>query len=310
MPRPSQYLFVLLAMLALIAISATAYAEQKNVGVLLSKEIAPYVDMVEGLEARLGNVEVQRFFLDAEGRPYSLSGLSNNPVPEQFAAMVAVGPEALRYLQPQMGSVPLIYGMVLNPLNFYGENRDAICGVPLNLPVESQLKAIQQHFPSIKRLGIFYDPKNNQAFYDEASGFAVSMELELISLQVRRTPAKLDIVGELARPEALLFIPDRTIISKAVVQHVIKDAYSRRIPVVGYNTFFHDSGAALSFVIDYRELGRQVGAQVLSVLGGGTCPGEMPPNFTAKRNVDAWRVLGLPDGKEAVDQSEEERDAP
>ncbi len=94
-------------------------------------------------------------------------------------------------------------------------------------------------------------------------------------------------------PDAILFIPDKTIISKAVVQYVIKQAVLQGTPTVGYNQFFYDSGATLAFIIDYAKVGQQVADQVETILAGEPCPGQVPPVFETRINSGAWRALQL-----------------
>lgn len=38
--------------------------------------------------------------------------------------------------------------------------------------------------------------------------------------------------------DALWLIPDRTVISESIVKYVIKEAFLRKVPVIGYNRFF------------------------------------------------------------------------
>jgi hypothetical protein len=181
--------------------------------------------MVEGLESRLGNQPVQRFFLDDQGKPYSLGDRGAKLVPSQYAALVAVGPEALRYLLPRTGTVPLIYGMVLNPELVIGADDKLPCGVSLNIPVRAQLSTIRQHLPAVARLGVLFDPENNQAWFENAATVAASMGMQIVPLRVNRQSAKLDIIGDFSLLDTILFIPDKSIISKAVIQHVIKQAF-------------------------------------------------------------------------------------
>ena len=282
-----------LAVLLCMAVPGHCQARDEAVGVLISREIAPYVSMVEGLESRLGNLPVQRFFLDDQGKPYSLGGHGAMLNPAQYAVLVAVGPEALRYLLPRVGPVPLVYSMVLSPENVVGAVDKLPCGVSLNIPVKDQFAAIRRHFPTVARLGVLFDPENNRAWFEDASAVATAMGLELVPLRVNRQSAKLDIIGDFTQVDTILFIPDKSIISKAVIQHVIKQAVLHRIPVVGYNQFFYDSGAALSFIIDYPTVGHQVAAQVQQLLAGDKCQETIAPSFATRVNEDALRALGL-----------------
>ena len=266
------------------------WAAEKGVGVLLSREIAPYVSMVEGLETHL-KVPVQRFFLDGSGTPYSLSGRATTLTPQMFDALVAVGPEALRYLQPRVDTVPLFYGMVLNPRNVVGEQGRHLCGVNLNIPADAQFSSILRQLPSAKKIGVLFDPANNQAWFKSASAMAAARGLELHPLQVVRQGDRLELVGEFSPLDAILFIPDPSVISKAVIQHVIKQAVIKGIPVVGYNQFFLDSGATLALLIDYRKVGAQVARQVEQAFAGERCEAGVSPEYEAVLNEEVWRTL-------------------
>jgi putative ABC transport system substrate-binding protein len=188
--------------------------------------------------------------------------------------------------------------MVLNPEAILSGDSSPRCGVDLNLPINEQLKSLRRELPALSTLGVLFDPANNQDWFDQAVPLAEAQGLNLLALQVSRKSGGLDIPSGQKRPDAILFIPDRTIISRAFIQHVIKEAALRRIPVVGYNRFFLDSGAALAFLIDYNRVGEQVADQVEAVLSGEICD-VAAPIFTIQRNPQVWRSLGLATGEGA-----------
>jgi len=273
-----------------LACTGPARGGEKNVGVLLSQEIAPYVAMVEGLESRL-TVPIQRFFLDANGRPYSLDGRGATLNSQMYDVLVAVGPEALQYLNSRPNVRALVHGMVLNPDKVVSDPKLPLCGVRLNIPADAQFASILRYLPSLKRLGVLFDPDNNQAWFNGAGAVAAARGFQLVPLQVRRQAGKLEMIGDFSRLDAILFIPDKSIISKAVIQYVIKQGILSNTPVIGYNQFFHDSGAALSFLIDYRGVGQQTARQVEQLLAGEKCQGEIAPMYEAVVNEEVWRAL-------------------
>lgn len=289
--------FVLLCGLFTIFAPAV-FAEDQPVAVLLSREIAPYVAMVEGFEAELKQPGIERFFLDQKGQPYSLSSSVTGLDVQRYAALVAVGPEALSYLSVHKAETPLFYGMVLDPGGSTNSSAPAECGVTLELPIAAQLDAIKRFLPTARRIGVLFDPANNQPWFDQARLLAAGRNLELFPLRVESRSGRLNIVGDFIGPEALLFIPDKSIISRSIIQYVIKQAVLRRIAVIGYNRFFLDSGAALSFIIDYRGIGGQVAAQVRSTLNGQPCRGAEAPLFQVEVNPGIMRSLGLPADQE------------
>lgn len=256
----------------------------EGVAVLISREISPYIKMVEGFEARLRGVDVTRFFLDEQGTPYSLTASGLGLEPEAYAAMVAVGPEALRYLQPLSGNVPLLYAMILNPENVFDPAYPQPCGVSLNIPLELHLNSIVEVFPRLQTLGVLFDPANNATWFARAEAVAQNLDIELVPLQVTRLSGRISILGDFTRPDALLFIPDKSIISKKIIQHVIKRAAARGIPAIGYNSFFYASGAAVVFSVDYTAVGEQTAALATTAIETGTCSAQLSPVLDTRIN--------------------------
>lgn len=267
------------------------WAGEKRVGILISREIAPYVSMVQGLESQL-NTPVQRFFLDTEGKPYSLGGFSATLESKNYDVLVAVGPEALQYLNSVLSDRPLVHSMVLNPDKIITPHPQHLsCGVSLNLAPEVQFSSILRYLPTLKRLGVLFDPKNNQAWFEAAAAIAATKGFELVPLQARSHGARLDMENDFTGLDAVMFIPDKSIISKAVIQHVIKQGILHKIPVIGYNQFFYDSGAAISFLIEYEKVGHQVAKLVDQLLAGEKCTVTLSPDYGVVVNDGVWRVL-------------------
>ena len=264
-----------------------------NVAIVLSKDIKPYLEAVEGLESGLGDDVKTRLFRLDELEAKGLAGPFPGEEAEDVALIAAVGPEAAQYVWDRMGkgAVPKIYCMVLNPEKVVGVEEKA-CGIPLNIPVHAQVAMISQGLPSVKRVGLLYDPKHNAGFLQQAAAAAASLNLTIVPLSVsskRDIPSVLEDRWDLL--DALWLIPDRTVISESIVAYLIKEAFLQNIPVIGYNRFFYETGAALAFVFDYRELGRQCAQEVLRMLSGEGCR-ETPPRFHAWVNGKMIEKLG------------------
>ena len=182
--------------------------------------------------------------------------------------------------------------MVLNPPKISGQTETA-CGVPLDVPAKRQLEMIDQGLRAVKRLGLLYDPRYNSEFFMKAAAEAPSLDLKIVPLKVS---SKKDIPVVLKQNweniDALWLIPDQTVISESVVQYIIKDALFKKIPVIGYNRFFYESGATLAFVFDYEELGRQTGRLAANMLMGKACEKENPV-FHVWLNLRVIDKLGM-----------------
>jgi putative ABC transport system substrate-binding protein len=261
------------------------------VGILISQEIKPFIEMVEGLEKDL-DLPACRIFLDEKDTPYSQDPRFEALEADRFSAIVAVGPRALSFLIARKWPSPVLYGMVLNPERFAAEG-EPLCGVSLNLDPMDQVRLIHGTFPDVKRVGVLYDPTNNQQWFERARASAESSRVSLVPLVVSGGSDLTSLLRDRRTDvDAILFIPDSTVISKTIIQHLIKEAVLLSIPAVGYNRFFHDSGAALSFVVDYRGVGERLADLVKAVAQEAPCRSS-GPRFKAVLHRGVVRTMGL-----------------
>jgi putative ABC transport system substrate-binding protein len=290
-------LFVMLCSVFLEA--AVLHGEEvrtPKVAVLVSQNIRPYIEAVEGMSVVLSesaSAKLQVFSLE-KFKGKSRDVLIQSITGEKFDLVVAVGPEAVRFAweEPMLEKTARLYSMVLNPPKVSGQTETA-CGVPLDIPAQRQLEIIAQGFTTIKRLGLLYDPRYNSEFFMKAATEASFHDLKIIPLKVS---AKKDIPVVLKQNweniDALWLVPDQTVISESIVQYIIKDALFKKIPVIGYNRFFYESGAAMAFIFDYEELGRQTGRLAANMLMGKACEKETPV-FHVWLNLRVIDKLGI-----------------
>ena len=261
------------------------------VGILISREILPYMQMVQGLEENLEQPST-RIFLDKSGKPYSQESRLQELNPSDFGIMVAVGPQALSFLHDRHWPGPVLYAMVLNPERFFWEGAK-ICGISLNLSPWKQLLAVTRFFPEIKRLGILFNPEKNSKWFQQAKTVMTLKRLVLVPLEVNQ---RSDIPKLFTPPgpqvDAILFIPDQTVISRSMISYVIKESLRLGIATFGFNRFFHESGAALSFVIDYQKIGREMAKKVRTFANNAHCISSGPP-FSVLLNQKAIKTLGI-----------------
>lgn len=262
-----------------------------RVGILISREILPYMRMVQGLEENLERPST-RIFLDKTGKPYNQENHLRELKSSDFGVMVAVGPQALSYLHDHHWPGTVLYAMVLNPERFFWESAK-VCGISLNLSPWKQLLAVTRIFPKIKRLGILFNPEKNLKWFKQAKAIMTLKRLSLVPLEVNQ---RSDIPKLFTPPgpqvDAILFIPDQTVISRSIISYVIKESLRLGIATFGFNRFFHESGAALSFIIDYHKIGQDMAQMVKTQANGESCVSTGPP-FSALLNQKAIKTLEI-----------------
>lgn len=252
-----------------------------NVAIVVSMAIRPYMDAAEGIQEVLEkqpDTTLELIQLEAY-KGGGIGDLTQRLGGERISSMIAVGPEATRYVWREVVERPdaiRLYTMVLNPESIVPQP-DRDCGIALNIPVETQIREIRKHLPRIRRIGLLFDPKNNQAFFQSSIRPARLAGMEVLPVEVtatRQIYAALDNFWQ--RIDGLWLIPDRTVISESLIRYIIKSALSNGVPVIGYNRFFVESGAAMAMVLNYRDIGRQTAQLHLERLADQPCRTVIP----------------------------------
>ncbi len=287
-------ILALFAIPAGVVLPLRAETRPPEVTVILSRNKRPYVEAAEGAREVLvqsAGAQVETASLDRL-KGAQLDTLHGRLAEEKNDLLIAVGPDAARFLWTRFTDPAprKLYTIVLNPEAVIGPSRTS-CGVSMNTPAGVQLEMIARGLPSARRIGLLFDPKYNARFFEEASAVAASSGMEILPLRVS---SRKEIPGVLTahwrKMDALWMIPDHTVIFETLVKHVIREGVKRRVPTIGYNRFFYESGAALAFVFDYVELGRQCGRAALDMLAGRGCR-EQAPLFDVWVNAKVMKKL-------------------
>lgn len=299
-PKNSRYTYcvVILFSMVLSAMPGICFSEAHfKTAIIVSKKIKPYIHVVDGVTDSLAAAPTQTdvFFLSApDNKPDSQL---NNQIKAQlhggqYDLVTAIGPEAAVLVWGVEIPGKKLYAAVLNPALLTGLGSGA-CGISLRIPVKVQLEKISQSFKTIQRIGLLFDPRHNQQFYEQALEASIDHGLGIIPLKVR---SKNQIAGVLkeykGKIDAIWMIPDQTIISEKIIHYVIKQGIYNNTGVIGYNSFFTRSGAFFSFEFDYASLGKQAGEAIMSYLETGECQKDTPV-FNAVINHKMADKIGI-----------------
>lgn len=268
--------------LCIISISFTEAVEAQRVAVVLSAEIRPYVEALEGLREGLDH-------------PVTIYELAANPElvrhrleHETFDLVVAIGPQAAKLVWSHATPGGRMVLMVLDPERLLGP--PTLCGVDLRVRMEEQVRLIVEHLGPGRRVGILYNPKESESWVAEAARAADAQDLTVVPLPVHERG---EVLPALSRSygtiDTLLFIPDPTVISETLLVHLVKKALLNGVAVMGYNHYFLEIGAVLALTVDYRGVG-VLGAQLVGdMLAGRPCRLEPAP-YKIEHNERALRL--------------------
>ncbi len=299
---------VLVVLLGLSPAPISSFAQEEEPSelpsvVVLVSAYRPFLEAVEGLSSVLetAGVEVELFTL--EDYPERRRGvLRERMIQQPFGCTIGVGPWAADFIWRELDQpeIPALYTMVVNPEKRLPQTRD-LCGISMNIPISTQVEKIATALPDAKRIGLLYDPLFNDPFFNEAKEMAAQFDRRIVPLQVSSSK---DIPGilekNLMNVDALWLVIDETVTSlERIVQYIIETALKEGVPVIGYNRFHHESGAALSFILDYEALGKQTGQLALEVLQGNMCASP-DPGFSMEVNRKVIERLDIQLGEEIL----------
>jgi len=182
--------------------------------------------------------------------------------------IVAIGPLAAQVVRERLQDMPLIFVMVSNPPK-YGLQGSNLAGVSLDIPVQMQLAMTKSLVPTLKTLGVIYDPEKTGAMVLEARGIADTLGLQLLAAPVssyKAVPAALrSLLGKI---QALWMVPDETVVTPESFKFLLLAAFENNLPFVAVSDIFVEAGALASLSPDYTDVGRQ-GCQLATDIESG-----------------------------------------
>lgn len=203
--------------------------------------------------------------------------------------LVAFGTEAAQFAEKNFPNLPRV--VALAP----GAEAPTDDGAPCTLITpeispDLQMKWIDETLPDVKAVGVIFDPRASQCRMDElvaASKARPNGGVEIVPIPVSaesEVPAAFTAFkkNRKASETALLFIPDRTVNTGGTLNYLFKESLAAAIPVIGFNSWFADNGAVLSFAVDYAAVGTQAAA------AAKTLPIDGPGWVEGPKKVTVW----------------------
>ena len=265
-----------------------------RIAVVISKKIKPYIQVGNGIKTKSeeAQLDVDMFILDPETKSIQ-DNILNQLTLKNYKLIAAIGPEAAVFIWGITNiQSSKIYTAILDPENCIGLPDDAR-GIALKIPVEIQAREISRHFEDLGTIGVLFDPRFNQEFYDQAQAAALDHSFEITSIKVgSRNHIFQELNAHIGKIDAIWMIPDPTVISEKIIQYVIKQGIYQGTGVIGYNSFFTLSGAVFSFEFDYEALGNQAALKIKAFLESGQWMDD-PPVFKTIVNQRIAKKLGI-----------------
>lgn len=205
--------------------------------------------------------------------------------------VVAVGGEAMAVVTEQ--KMPVIT-VLAAPSESQPSSSSRIHQVPIVVPPADQLAAIAHALPTIKRIGIIYDPQNSSTLLSSFRGAAEQGGISVTAGEV--TDAKLVHKALVALQEsidALLLIPDPTVVTPLTMEMFALFSLEKRIPVIAFSPKYLKLGAVMSIYSPPFAMGEAAGRLAWQLLTGVRPDSTKSIKPTVEINHRVAQIIGL-----------------
>ncbi len=269
--RSLRSLYIWLTSFTLIAVFCSVppqtHAAGVEIAILRSSDLKAYNDAIEGFKATApGGATYTEY--DLRGDLERGKQLARKLRASDSALVVAVGLKAALAAKLEIVDIPVLYMMILDPLK-HRLTADNMTGVLLEIPTDRQFKIMRTFLPTLRRIGMMYDPDKSAPKLKEAESRAPTYEFQLRGFPVeneKEIPQQLRTL--LSESEALWLIPDSTVLTDESIRFILESALAKHVPVVGFSSEFTRLGALLTMSIDYGEVGREAGLLAKRIVNG------------------------------------------
>ena len=248
-----------------------AAADEPKISVVLSRSIAPYLEAVEGTREALQAAGLSAAFdvRDIKGDRKEETRIADEVVKQQPRLIITVGTEATTLMKASTNTIPIVFSMVVRAETLV-KDHPSVIGASMEVPAREQLRVLQTLLPSLKRVGVIYNPALHHPdamirHQEAAHDLGIELVVEPVDTVVDVPPRLKTLLPTI---DAFWLIPDETVLAPQMVQHILLETLRARLPVLAPSWAFVEQGALVAVGCDYRDVGRQAGELAVNVLLG------------------------------------------
>lgn len=231
------------------------------------------------------NLDLVEF--NAEGDIGTANAIAREVTSGKFDLIITITTPSLQTVATanRDGRIPHVFGLVTDPVAAGvgitalgpGGNPAHLTGIGTKQPVQEAFSLLQQLRPSLKRVGVPWNPAevNSEANVKMARAICRELGLELLEATVENSSAVAEAVASLAGrgAETIWIGGDVTVLTAA--DAAISTAKRNRIPVFSVIPPTVERGALFDLGADYEKVGYLTGELAARVLSGES-PGDIP----------------------------------
>lgn len=181
------------------------------------------------------------------------------------ALILTMGSSATKSIADEIKEIPIIFSVVIDPQGSSITSRNII-GAAVDIPVKIQLETLKSAFPGLKRLGVVYNPAENEALVQEARAAAPGLGFTLNAYPVN-SEIEIPKIEDL-NIDLLWIIPDTVVCKPVILKRILLSCLQDHVAVMGFTRYYARGGALLAVACDYEDIGRQSAEMAVKLLNG------------------------------------------
>ncbi len=266
-------------LLTVVMLGIVSVSLQAKTGILISKNNAMMMTPVRGIKSVIGGDVVA---LDMGGSAATGKKHCVTFKQQKCQVVIAVGSAAARVAIDELGTIPVVFCMIMNPKES-GITGRTVTGVSLDIPVVKQFDAFKSVVPSLKKIGLVYSDEVGSSLVTEMKKASAKAGFTLLEKKVASDKEVPNAIRSLkGNIDGLYLPPDRTVAKHDAFQFIALFTFENNVPFMAPTSRFVKKGALVALMIDYEEIGKQAAGIAKKILSG-TAPGSIPvqpPNTT------------------------------
>ncbi len=181
------------------------------------------------------------------------------------ALILTMGSSTTKSVADGIKEIPIIFSVVIDPRGSSIISRNII-GAAVDIPVKIQLETLRSAFPGLKRLGVVYNPPENEALVQEARAAVPGLGFTLNTYPVN-SEIEIPKIEDL-NIDLLWIIPDNMVCNPVILKRILLSCIQNHVAVMGFTRYYARGGALLAVACDYEDIGRQSAEMAVKLLNG------------------------------------------
>lgn len=266
--RASQQVSLTLTLWLILAFQLMA---EPKILVIQSHDSLPYQQALQGFKNSLTAHDIQANYEETK-IPEAADSLASQLQTSAPQLILTLGTPATRLCLAQTPTIPMVATLLLDT-NELQQNAHAT-GVGLNFSATTQWLWLRRLLPEARRIAVIYDPKHNQAFFQNLQRQADSDNISLSAIAASSSEDLADLQQNLpSQLDAIWAIDGSVAFSPTTVRELLLFSFRNRIPLIGLSAQWVKAGALYALDWDYIDLGEQAAELALKILQK-TTPGD------------------------------------